>query len=60
MPAATADLHLAAEADFPTRWGQFRILGFELGSETALALVHGELAAAGAAPLLRIHSQCLT
>lgn len=53
-----------AEADFPTRWGQFRIMGFEGAStdakppETAVALVMGELSSAP--PLVRIHSQCLT
>src|SRR5438876_1698235 len=53
-----------AEADFPTRWGHFRILGFEGGEdaagkiETAVALVLGDYA--DATPLVRIHSQCLT
>lgn len=54
-----------AEADFPTRWGQFRILGFEgreeggdRRQETAVALVMGNIA--GKPPLVRIHSQCLT
>jgi GTP cyclohydrolase II len=53
-----------AAADFPTRWGKFRILGFEgeFGAErrleTAVALMMGE--ARSAPPLVRIHSQCLT
>ena len=63
-----------AEADFPTRWGHFRILGFEGVIEAAepcedgaapdkhveglVALVMGDVHAA--APLVRIHSQCLT
>jgi GTP cyclohydrolase II len=53
-----------AGADFPTRWGQFRIFGFEgpvNGSgvpETAVALVMGDIHSAP--PLVRIHSQCLT
>src|SRR5690349_21979046 len=53
-----------AEADFPTRWGHFRILGFEGEAdergkvETAVALVIGDYASA--TPLVRIHSQCLT
>jgi GTP cyclohydrolase II len=60
-----------AEADFPTRWGRFRILGFE-GTTTAaqpgcapnceneglVALVMGDIHSAP--PLVRIHSQCLT
>jgi GTP cyclohydrolase II len=56
-----------AEAELPTRWGKFRIHGFE-GSipggpkiDTAVALVMGDVtSASGTAPLLRIHSQCLT
>lgn len=55
-------VHKIAEADFPTRWGHFRILGFRdsAGSvpEEAVALVTGDIAAAP--PLVRIHSQCLT
>lgn len=55
-----------ASADFPTRWGQFRIHGFRgtLGSdgsrrvEEAVALVMGDIHATP--PLVRIHSQCLT
>jgi len=52
-----------AEADFPTRWGHFRILGFEgvLAAgpvEGLVALVLGDVHAG--APLVRIHSQCLT
>jgi len=61
-----------AEADFPTRWGAFRILGFEgqvaepVASgdaasrevEGLVALVMGDIHSA--APLVRIHSQCLT
>jgi GTP cyclohydrolase II len=60
-----------AEADFPTRWGQFRIYGFEghrrpediAGThlrpvEELLALVMGDIDTQP--PLVRIHSQCLT
>jgi len=52
-----------ASADFPTRWGQFRIFGFqgEFGDshkEEAVALVMGDVRTAP--PLVRIHSQCLT
>jgi GTP cyclohydrolase II len=53
-----------AEADFPTRWGHFRIMGFErvLGNgkpaETAVAISLGDLRSAP--PLVRVHSQCLT
>jgi GTP cyclohydrolase II len=55
-----------ASADFPTRWGKFRIYGFRgafgtPGSprdEDAVALVMGDIHSAP--PLVRIHSQCLT
>ena len=55
-----------ASADFPTRWGKFRIYGFrgETGSdgdrrvEEAVALVMGDVHSG--APLVRVHSQCLT
>ena len=64
-----------AEADFPTRWGQFRILGFEgvlpaprpccdEGARTG-KLVEGLVALVmgdihSTPPIVRIHSQCLT
>jgi len=53
-----------ASADFPTRWGKFRIIGFEgeygpeRRLETAIALVMGDIHSTP--PLVRIHSQCLT
>jgi GTP cyclohydrolase II len=55
-----------ASADFPTRWGTFRIFGFrgtfgegkDLRTEEAVALVMGDVHST--APLVRIHSQCLT
>ena len=54
-----------ASADFPTRWGQFRIHGFQSVEtngngtpEEAVALVMGDVQASPA--LVRIHSQCLT
>jgi len=55
-----------ASADFPTRWGQFRIYGFrgESGAdgarrvEEAVALVMGDVKSTP--PLVRVHSQCLT
>lgn len=60
-----------ASADFPTRWGKFRIFGFQgefgggtkfpngpLCKEEAVALVMGDVQSAP--PLVRIHSQCLT
>ena len=55
-----------ASADFPTRWGNFRIYGFRSepasdgnnNAEEAVALVMGDIHAAP--PLVRVHSQCLT
>src|SRR5947209_16312138 len=80
MPFET--VRKVADADFPTRWGHFRILGFEglianpepcndamraprQRIESAVALVMGDIHATGAdggpaAPIVRIHSQCLT
>jgi len=64
------EVRQVASADFPTRWGQFRIYGFrgEFGgsdgdggaqrTEEAVALVMGDVHSAP--PLVRIHSQCLT
>lgn len=64
-----------AEADFPTRWGHFRILGFEgilptprgncEPGSTVGSRVEGLVALLmgdihAAPPLVRIHSQCLT
>jgi len=50
-----------AEATFPTPHGNFRLFAFENEdkSDSALALVLGDPRAAEA-PLVRIHSQCLT
>jgi len=65
-----------AEADFPTRWGDFRILGFE-GTQTTAQCRENFPANGGGGeteglvalvmgdihsepPLVRIHSQCLT
>ena len=51
-----------ASADFPTRWGVFRIHGFRgrfsESQEEAVALVMGDVTSSP--PLVRIHSQCLT
>jgi GTP cyclohydrolase II len=55
----TSEVRKVAEADFPSRFGHFRIFGFSNGAEEAVALKMGDIAA-GAPPLVRIHSQCLT
>jgi GTP cyclohydrolase II len=57
-------LSKVAEADFPTRFGEFRIYGFEgirqAETEEAVVLKLGDLSAEAGPPLVRIHSQCLT
>jgi GTP cyclohydrolase II len=55
-----------ASAEFPTRWGKFRIHGFQREFtfedapriEEAVALVMGDVQST--TPLVRVHSQCLT
>jgi 3,4-dihydroxy 2-butanone 4-phosphate synthase/GTP cyclohydrolase II len=48
-----------ARAQLPTGFGRFTIFGIEGGpGEEAVAIVHGKLSAN--APLVRVHSQCLT
>jgi GTP cyclohydrolase II len=65
VPSGTApsnDVRKTSEADLPTRFGHFRILGFEgLNGgvpEEFVVLTMGDLS--GTPPLVRIHSQCLT
>jgi GTP cyclohydrolase II len=57
-------LNKVAEADFPSRFGSFRIYGFEgirpKETEEAVALKLGDLSSELGPPLVRIHSQCLT
>src|SRR5450432_4754110 len=50
-----------AHAELPTRYGRFKIYGFEGNGpqEEAVALVRGRLNGK-TAPLVRVHSQCLT
>src|SRR6476646_5639455 len=59
----TSELRKVAEADFPSRFGQFRIFGFAYTAagetEEVVALRMGDLEHGGP-PLVRIHSQCLT
>ena len=56
-------LRQVAEADFPSRFGHFRIYGFEAtvngSTEEAVVLRMGELDQGGP-PLVRVHSECLT
>jgi len=59
------EVEQVASADFPTRWGKFRIYGFRSRPtsdghrvEEAIALVMGDVTSDP--PLVRVHSQCLT
>jgi GTP cyclohydrolase II len=62
--SSKSEVRKLAEADFPTRWGQFRVMGFEglfhgdRRIEEGVALVMGDIHSAP--PLVRIHSQCMT
>jgi hypothetical protein len=62
--APVGPLWRIASTRMPTRWGLFDAIGFERDApnsgrtETALAMVMGDLIEG--APLLRVHSQCLT
>lgn len=53
-----------AEANFPSRFGHFRIYGFEgmyaERIEECVVLSMGDVTGGEEAPLVRIHSQCLT
>jgi GTP cyclohydrolase II len=55
------DARLVAQAQLPTRYGRFRIYGFEGEGpeEAAVALVRGNIKGRPV-PLVRVHSQCLT
>lgn len=65
---AISSVKQVANADFPSRWGHFRILGFQgtydadanqpARVEELVALVKGDIRTTP--PMVRIHSQCLT
>jgi len=57
----TREAQEIAHAELPTRYGRFTIYGFRGRGpqEEAVALVKGKLNG-GVAPLVRVHSQCLT
>jgi 3,4-dihydroxy 2-butanone 4-phosphate synthase / GTP cyclohydrolase II len=58
---ATVMARRAAEAVLPTRYGTMRLVGYEGLADGGehVALVHGDLAL-DEAPVVRIHSECLT
>lgn len=54
-------LQRVAQANLPTQWGNFSLVGFEelATGQDHVALVHGDIS--GSQPVLaRIHSECLT
>src|SRR5947209_20636622 len=55
------EVEIVAHAALPTRYGRFTIYGFKGRGpeEEAVALVRGKLNGKSA-PLVRVHSQCLT
>ena len=64
QPESLLPLEKVAEAAFPTRYGEFRIFGFRGRtngkSDEIVALRMGDFSVPGPAPMVRIHSQCLT
>ncbi len=52
----------SAQANLPTRLGDFQIAVYEVQfeSQEPIAIFMGDLAAAGPAPLVRMHSSCFT
>jgi GTP cyclohydrolase II len=66
MDNVPSEIRQLASAEFPTRWGKFRIHGFRAQTghdgdrrvEEAVALVMGDVTSAPV--LVRVHSQCLT
>jgi GTP cyclohydrolase II len=62
--AVSARVEPVADASLPTPYGEFRILGFrgfyDGKEQEMIVLKLGDLAAPGPAPLVRVHSQCMT
>jgi GTP cyclohydrolase II len=53
---------IVAQAKLPTGFGAFKIFGVKGAGpqDEAVALVHGNIRGGKSAPLVRVHSQCLT
>ena len=60
-PRKTGKVKVVATADLPTRFGRFKITAIKgrRPEDEAVAIVHGQIKS-GSAPLVRVHSQCLT
>jgi GTP cyclohydrolase II len=57
----TERVRVVARAELPTRFGRFTVFGIQgrKPAEEAVAVQHGRVKP-GSAPLVRVHSQCLT
>ena len=55
-------IHRAAEAQLPTKYGDFTIIvyGVQYEDQEPIALVYGDLDQEGTPPLVRMHSSCFT
>lgn len=62
LEAGETSIKRAAEADLPTRFGNFKIIAYEssLGEDTPVAMVMGEINSGEKPVLVRVHSECLT
>ncbi len=61
MQSGLLSVKRVAEAQMPTKYGEFRVIAYEneLHDETHLALVKGDITP-GEPVLVRVHSECLT
>jgi len=62
MQAGQVSVRKTAEAEMPTRYGNFTIMAYESENDpsTHLALVKGDIKGSDVPVLVRVHSQCLT
>ena len=62
MQSGLLSVRRVAEAELPTRWGNFSIVAYEndLDNATHLALVKGKPSQDTTPTLVRVHSECLT
>lgn len=58
IPIKRMTVEAAATARFPTKHGEFRIVGYEAGDTEIVALIMGDVAVEGV--MVRVHSECVT
>ncbi|MDH3729958.1 MAG: 3,4-dihydroxy-2-butanone-4-phosphate synthase [Acidimicrobiia bacterium] len=58
IPIKRMMVEAAATARFPTRHGEFQIVGYEAGDNELVALIMGDVATEGV--MVRVHSECVT